>query len=393
MAADQVEGAERAVWAVRRAQRHTDTARTGRDVLDACHWALLRQAGRAPDDRLAEWRGRLARGEVLAAARAVLAWAAADRVPLPEPDLTTLTGVVVAAGEHPPPSPPRQPRQSGWTGEGDRGGGGGGLPYAFLAGRAVLDSAATADEPRSHALLLFASQSHDPIDTVLAMAASDESAVRAVWRCLRMPEGAPWPPARTARVFVVETDRGAELAGITGRLQDALAAAGEESPRVEVCPRGAELPEYQAQARLAGALIWARESGTDGGAGGGIAGRGRTADGGTADGCTADGCTADGCTADGCTADGGDGDPPGPPADGVWVWSGTSACFVVRYGLDLGPGPGPGPGPVERGRRHEHTAAEFGAEDRSRPAARAHPARTEAAGRVPPGPGERDESG
>ncbi|MFI1886865.1 hypothetical protein [Streptomyces jumonjinensis] len=361
MAADQVEGAERAVWAVRRAQQHTDTARTGRDVLDACHWALLRQAGRAPDDRLAEWRGRLARGEVLAAARAVLAWAAADRVPLPEPDLTTLTGVVVAAGEHPPPS---LPRQSGRTGEGDRGGGG--LPYAFLAGRAVLDSAATADEPRSHALLLFASQSHDPIDTVLAMAASDESAVRAVWRCLRMPEGAPWPPVRTARVFVVETDRGAELAGITGRLQEALAAAGDEAPRVEVCPRGAELPEYQAQARLAGALIWARESGADGGTGGGGAGRGGTAD--------------------GCTADGGDGDPPGPPADGVWVWSGTSACFVVRYSLDLGPGP------VERGRRHEHTAAEFGAEDRSRPAARAHPARTEAAGGVPPGPGERDES-
>ncbi|MQS98928.1 hypothetical protein FF041_01535 [Streptomyces jumonjinensis] len=191
----------------------------------------------------------------------------------------------------------------------------------------------------------------------------------------------------------METDRGAELAGITGRLQDALAAAGDEAPRVEVCPRGAELPEYQAQARLAGALIWARESGagqgaTDGetprrfpahlvraaetrpdagaGAGDGVAGRG-----GTADGCTTDGC---------------DGDPPGPPADGVWVWSGTSACFVVRYGLDLGPGP------VERARPHEHTAAEFGAEDRSRPAARAHPARTEAAGGVPPGPGERDES-
>lgn len=58
-------------------------------------------------------------------------------------------------------------------------------------------------------------------------------------------------------MFVVEVSNSADIAGVTGRLQQRLAAAGETSPQVEVYPRDTELPTYQRLARGYGELVWA----------------------------------------------------------------------------------------------------------------------------------------
>jgi hypothetical protein len=93
---------------------------------------------------------------------------------------------------------------------------------------------------------------------------------RALWRAWRYPgDGAPWPPP--CRVYVLEVDDGAELTAITMVMQDALVAAGEMVPRLEVYPTrsggfgghsrpdGPDLPSYQRLARANGALLWARD--------------------------------------------------------------------------------------------------------------------------------------
>jgi len=67
----------------------------------------------------------------------------------------------------------------------------------------------------------------------------------------------PWPPPR--RVYVVEVDMDAEFLSIAARIQEALAAAGEAHPQVEVVPTSVELPVYQSAARAYGALLWARD--------------------------------------------------------------------------------------------------------------------------------------
>ncbi|HWS34877.1 MAG TPA: hypothetical protein VN408_19330, partial [Actinoplanes sp.] len=79
--------------------------------------------------------------------------------------------------------------------------------------------------------------------------------VDGVWRAWRRP-------AVTAgdahRVYLVETGPDQDLPAIAARMQEALTAAGETPPRVEVYPRGAALPPYQRQVRAAGTLLWSR---------------------------------------------------------------------------------------------------------------------------------------
>lgn len=82
---------------------------------------------------------------------------------------------------------------------------------------------------------------------------SDTPGAQGLWRAWRGPIGGQgaWLP-----VYVVEAGS-ADPAGLTGRLQRALAAAGPDAPRVEVVAPGGEVPMYQRAARSYGRLVWA----------------------------------------------------------------------------------------------------------------------------------------
>jgi hypothetical protein len=131
------------------------------------------------------------------------------------------------------------------------------ISYRFAASHALLEMALTSSSLLHPYMLIEAAKSEGGVDDALIAAANAEPHVRAVWRSYRF--AIELPQRQTPKsVFVVETDREADLPEITGRIQDALAATGEEYPRVEVYPVHAEPPPYQRCARLAGGLIWAR---------------------------------------------------------------------------------------------------------------------------------------
>jgi hypothetical protein len=96
----------------------------------------------------------------------------------------------------------------------------------------------------------------DATDQIVVDAVAAEPGVHGLWRVWRRPaDGSPWPPPK--RVFLVEIDPDVDRAAVTARVQEALVAAGELEPQVEVFPTGAELPVYQRLARAYAALIWA----------------------------------------------------------------------------------------------------------------------------------------
>ncbi|OHV30843.1 hypothetical protein CC117_27385 [Parafrankia colletiae] len=95
-------------------------------------------------------------------------------------------------------------------------------------------------------------------DRAMIEATRAETGACGLWRAWRVPPAeVPWPPPK--RIYLVTVERRGELAAAAGRLQAALAAAGEPDPQVEVCPRGVPVPAYQRVARASGCLLWARE--------------------------------------------------------------------------------------------------------------------------------------
>lgn len=75
------------------------------------------------------------------------------------------------------------------------------------------------------------------------------------------PAAACWATMRGGRdpVYLVQARPGADLPALTALLQAALAARGEQSPRVEVFAPDAVLPAYHQAALLAAVLLWSAE--------------------------------------------------------------------------------------------------------------------------------------
>jgi hypothetical protein len=97
----------------------------------------------------------------------------------------------------------------------------------------------------------------DPVNRAVTDWARRASAPRAVWRAWWHPAGSAGAPRR---VYVVETERGADPAVVRAAVRGALATAGEADPRAEVYALGGPVSGFQLQARSNGLLLWARRA-------------------------------------------------------------------------------------------------------------------------------------
>jgi hypothetical protein len=189
------------------------------------HQVLLRLAGWLPDDVLTDARARLADdrpGEV-----AMILTFAGRRtlLPMTDDDVELLAGVLAAGGVHPDLPHTVEPETE--------------LAWEFAPSPAVAD-----DE------LLVAELARAD----LVAAVSEEPTAHGLWRAWRIPgDGSPYPPPRA--VYVVAAD--GDLAGLAGRLQRRLTAAGDTAPQVEVVAVAGEPLDYQREACERGSLLWA----------------------------------------------------------------------------------------------------------------------------------------
>jgi hypothetical protein len=204
----------------------------------ACHWMLLRLAGWLPDDTIAQCRTWLAEDRLVDLARTVTHAARLGRVQLSSDDLNLLGELyeldLVEPGELAL------------------------LDTAEFEPIVPVIFASTERAARTWAMESSAEEGvpTDTVEHALVGWAAGYPGLRAVWRCWRVPgDGAPYPPP--VRVFVVETDRDADLPVIAARAQRELSSAGEAVPRVEVYTVGVQPPVYQTAARGAGSLLWA----------------------------------------------------------------------------------------------------------------------------------------
>jgi hypothetical protein len=224
--------------------------------MEACHWLLLRTSGWAADDVIARCRIWLSQGRVRAVARTIAHAAIAQRLRLTEPDLDLLVELLAADGTDTSalemlditdldPLPHFGFAPTRWLAKSGR------IPAADTR------TACVSGEPKGEA------------DRAVVRAASGHPLVRAVWRAWRFCGHAAWPPPR--RVYVLETDPGADLPAIAAGTQEASRrVGGEPHPQIEVYPGAGpsrvigldpayrELPSYQRLARDHGALLWAR---------------------------------------------------------------------------------------------------------------------------------------
>lgn len=204
----------------------------------ACHVMLLRLAGWLPDDTIAQCRTWLAEDRLVDLARSVAHAARLGRVQFSFGDLNLLGELyeldLVDPGELAL------------------------LETAEFEPIAPVIFAPTERAARTRAVESCTEEGvpAGSVEHALVGWATGYPGLRAVWRCWRAPgDGAPYPPP--VRVFVVETDRDADLPAIAARAQRELSSAGEAVPRVEVYPVGVQPPAYQTAARGAGALLWA----------------------------------------------------------------------------------------------------------------------------------------
>jgi hypothetical protein len=190
------------------------------------HEMLLRLAGRLPDDLMTRCRGQLAQGALGELARAVVLGVQSSDVPLAGADVEVLTEVLAGTG---------------------------GDPAAL--GEVKIDNSDpmawrfTDNLPGTPA---------EELDQAMSDALTGEETAIGCWRAWRVSSD-DVPQDEAKAIFVVEVESDADMAGITARLQDRLAAAGEDSPQVEVCSWDVEPPAYQRLASGFGELIWAAE--------------------------------------------------------------------------------------------------------------------------------------
>jgi hypothetical protein len=205
--------------------------------VDDCHHMLLRLAGRLPDDLMTQCREQLAQGELGEMARAVVFWALSQNLPLASYDLAVLTALLDQTGGDASALGDVEVDDSDP------------LLWHFTD---VPPVAAMTEEGAAEAASVAAGDLERAITTALAA----EPGAIGSWLAWRIPPD-DVPPAPAKAVFLVEVGADAGAAGVTARLQQRLAAAGEASPQVEVYPWDIELPVYQSLARGCGELIWA----------------------------------------------------------------------------------------------------------------------------------------
>jgi hypothetical protein len=199
-----------------------DTDRAGAD----CHDMLLRLAGRLPDDLITRCRGQLAEGALGELARAVASCVQSSDVPLAGADVEVLTALLAGTGGDP----------------------------SALSEVKIDDS-----DPMTWRFTdNLPGTSAEELDQAMSDALAEEEAAIGCWRAWRV-SGDDVPQDAAKAVFVVEVQPDADMAGITARLQERLAATGEDNPQVEVCSWDFEPPAYQRLASGFGELIWAAE--------------------------------------------------------------------------------------------------------------------------------------
>lgn len=219
------------------------------DQSAAFHQLLLRMAGRLPDELIVETRRWLAEGELVEISQAVVFAALAGRIAVTGAEATLLADVLGAAGEDVEAlaalersDADPQPR------------------YGVAPVSPEVLTEHGPDVPYSIDLTVPypGPGGPDGVDAAAAAAAASIAAgypVRALWRFWRFPAGdTRWPPAR--RVYLLQADDEASLPGLAVRLQDALAAAGETHPQVEVFLDPDTLPAYQRTGLGFAALLW-----------------------------------------------------------------------------------------------------------------------------------------
>jgi hypothetical protein len=216
------------------------------------HHMLLRVAGWAPDELVSLAREWLARGHLVEVAQAVTYVALANHIPLTPEDADGLRAALSDADLDTDlladldlvelmgmPSFAMAPMYPGLhTDRVDD------MPY-------TLDLTGDADQH----------DAVDPVDRAIMAEAGTEVAgvppVVGLWRTWRSPSvPTPWPPPRRLYLVQATPDGQVDLPNLAVRLQRALAAAGEDSPQVEVFARLEDLPPYQRTALGSSALLW-----------------------------------------------------------------------------------------------------------------------------------------
>jgi hypothetical protein len=203
------------------------------------HDMLLRVAGWAPDDVLAEARGHLAEGRLGGVARMLVFAAVRSTLPLEDDDVDTLEVVLNADGADQGIIDDLEPAGSE-------------PPSPWRFGEASPE-AADADD-----LAFVAALASDDLTAAMA----EEPSARGLWRAWRTPaSGAPYPEA--CPVYVVESDDPNALPALAGRLRQRLIAVGDRFPQVEVVAVGGDAPVYQRMAMTDGRLLWSATDGAD----------------------------------------------------------------------------------------------------------------------------------
>ncbi|WP_054564280.1 hypothetical protein [Frankia sp. R43] len=244
---------EAATSSVDAAARATTAESTAyhREMTRVWHWTLLGLAGHLPDDLLFQARTWLAAGRRLDVARALAFAAVSGHLGVCAGEIPLIREELAAAESDPDllralAALPLGERQPG--------------AWEFLATDPALPGPPVALALDLTTAATATTAALDVADQAAVAAAAGEPDVLGVWRSWRLPAwGMSWPPPR--RVFVVTLEPLSDAAvAVTARLQEALVAAGEPDPRVEVHPAGVDVPAYQVLARLGGALLWARKA-------------------------------------------------------------------------------------------------------------------------------------
>lgn len=199
------------------------------------HETLLRVAGWAPDDVVAEARAQLAAGNIAATTRTLVFAGRRAVLPLTDDDMDLLEDLLVNDDV----DAQMLDRLAVGANEGL-------LLWRFAARLSGGD--APTDEVTDEALV--SGIEHDVW-------------VRGIWRAWRSPiDDTPYPPP--CLVYVVEVDDAlaepTAVVELAGRLQRRLISAGEAVPRVEVVSMHVDPPVYQQTARAFGQLVWSRTS-------------------------------------------------------------------------------------------------------------------------------------
>lgn len=189
-------------------------------LLIPLHDMLLRLAGNASDNVVAQARTWLSEGKVVDVAKTVAFAARQQPLPLTERD----TAVLAVLGA----DAPQGSGDNGWEAA---------MQWAF--GPLPEDMAKSVAKQ----------------EKALTTALQDEPDVRGVWRAWRRPsDGAPFPAPSAVYVVLATSPEFHELAG---RLQAVLVRAGQATPCVEVVGPDHDLPYYQRMARAYADLVWA----------------------------------------------------------------------------------------------------------------------------------------